>query len=81
MLAALGCVGAVVVFGDDTAVGLVRAIRPDILVKGDQYVPDRVPEAVAMAEIGGRVEWLSVVEGQSTTANIARLSGERSPQR
>lgn len=81
MLAALGCVGAVVVFGDDTAVGLVRAIRPDILVKGDQYVPDRVPEAVAMAEIGGRVEWLSVVKGQSTTANIARLSGERSPQR
>ncbi len=81
MLAALGCVGAVVVFGEDTAVGLVRAIRPDVLVKGDQYAPDKVPEALAMAEIGGRVEWLSVVEGQSTTANIARLRTEPTAQR
>lgn len=80
MLAALGCVDAVIVFGEDTAVGLVRAIRPDVLVKGDQYAPDKVPEAVAMAEFGGRVEWLSVVEGQSTTANIARLRAERTPQ-
>jgi rfaE bifunctional protein nucleotidyltransferase chain/domain len=75
MLSALACVGAVVVFGDDTAVGLINAIRPDILVKGAQYDPDKVPEAIAMRELGGggRVEWLPVVEGQSTTTNLAKL--------
>jgi D-beta-D-heptose 7-phosphate kinase/D-beta-D-heptose 1-phosphate adenosyltransferase len=73
MLSALACVGAVISFADDTAVPLIRAIRPDVLVKGGQYDPDKVPEAVAMRELGGRVEWLPVVEGQSTTANIARV--------
>lgn len=76
MLSALGCVGAVVVFGSETAVDLVRAIKPDVLVKGAQYDPDRVPEAVAMRELGcGRVEWLEVVPGQSTTGNLAKARG------
>lgn len=73
MLSALGCVGAVVVFGADTAVDLVRAIKPDLLVKGAQYDPERVPEAIVMRELGcGRVEWLEVVPGQSTTSNLAK---------
>jgi D-beta-D-heptose 7-phosphate kinase/D-beta-D-heptose 1-phosphate adenosyltransferase len=76
MLSALGCVGAVVVFAGETAVELVRAIKPDVLVKGAQYDPDRVPEAVAMRELGcGRVEWLEVVPGQSTTGNLAKARG------
>jgi len=70
MLSALSCVGAVIVFGEDTAVPLVRAIRPDVLVKGRQYDAGKVPEAVAIEQMGGRVE---VVEGQSTTTSIARL--------
>lgn len=73
MLSALACVGAVVVFGKDTAVELVRAIRPDVLVKGAQYDPEKVPEARVMEELGcGRVEWAEVVAGQSTTGNLAK---------
>ncbi len=74
MLSALSCVGAVVVFGEDTAEDLVRAIRPDVLVKGAQYDPEKVPEARVMKELGcGRVEWAEVVDGQSTTGNLARV--------
>lgn len=73
MLSALGCVDAVVVFQEDTAVPLIQALRPDILVKGDQYDLDKVPEAIAIRQLGGRVETLSVVEGKSTTSIVSRV--------
>ena len=41
MLAALACVQHVVIFDEDTPHALIEAIRPDVLVKGGTYAPER----------------------------------------
>ena len=70
ILAALACVDAVVLFGEDTPAELIRRIRPDILVKGGDYKP----EEVAGREYAGRVEILSFKEGYSTTGVIRKIA-------
>jgi bifunctional ADP-heptose synthase (sugar kinase/adenylyltransferase) len=55
LLQALSAVDHVVVFDDDTADGLVRAIRPDVHAKGTDYTQDSVPEAATVRASGGRV--------------------------
>lgn len=69
ILAALGCVDAVVLFGEDTPTELIRRIKPDILVKGGDYKP----EEVAGREFAGRVEILPFKEGYSTTGVIEKI--------
>lgn len=75
LLGELECVGAVVVFSDDTPESLVRAIRPDVLVKGAQYDPATIPGAAFVKSFGGRVELLDVVKGRSTTGTVSRIRG------
>lgn len=79
VLGALASVGAIVRFGaegDDTPLGLIRAIKPDVLVKGADYTKDRVVGAEDVEAAGGRVELVNLVEGRSTSATIARMRGE-----
>ena len=52
MLAALRAVDHVVVFDDDTADGLIRALRPDVHAKGTDYTRESVPERATTAAIG-----------------------------
>lgn len=73
VLASLGCVGAVVLFSEDTPLNLIQAVRPDILVKGADYTKDRVVGADVVEAMGGRVELVPLVEGRSTTATIQRM--------
>ncbi len=69
LLAALACVDAVVLFGEDTPTELIKRIRPDILVKGGDYRP----EEVAGREYAGKVEILPFKEGYSTTGVIQKI--------
>lgn len=75
LLCALRVVDAVVAFGAPTAVDIVRALRPDIYVKGGDYGPgaNRPPEADAAEAVGARVAFLPFVEGRSTSAIIAHI--------
>ena len=73
VLASLGCVGAVVLFSEDTPLELIRAIKPDVLAKGADYTKDRVVGASVVEATGGRVELIPLVQGKSTTATIARM--------
>ncbi len=76
LLAALGCVDAVVIFDALTAEALVEALRPDIYVKGgDWNRPDgpRPPEAEVVERYSGRIVYLPYVPDRSTTAIIARI--------
>ena len=50
MLAALEAVDAVVVFDQDTPLELVRALEPDVIVKGGDYTPASV---VGAADVDG----------------------------
>lgn len=82
VLGGLACVGAVTIFDDDTPERLIRAVRPDVLVKGAEYRIDQVPGAKFVLEQGGRVELLPMVEGRSTTGAVMRIrESERAAQK
>lgn len=78
VLAALSCVGAVVIFDDDTADRTILAIKPDIVVKGAEYTAEQVPEAPTVRSYGGRLVLLDMVDGKSTTRTVARIRAANS---
>ncbi|BAC90583.1 D-glycero-beta-D-manno-heptose 1-phosphate adenylyltransferase [Gloeobacter violaceus] len=73
VLTALRAVDAVVIFAEPTAAELVAALRPDIYVKGGDYTAETLPEAAAVAAVGGRVELIAFVWKTSTTAIVERI--------
>ncbi|MEO0512458.1 MAG: D-glycero-beta-D-manno-heptose 1-phosphate adenylyltransferase [Planctomycetota bacterium] len=74
VLGALRCVDAIVPFSDDTPVHLIDVLVPDVLVKGSDYREDEVVGARAVREAGGRVHFVELVPGKSTTSTIERLA-------
>lgn len=74
VLAALESVDAVVLFDQDTPIELIKAIRPDVLVKGADYTVDKVVGGDFVTESGGRVFLAELTPGQSTTNIVQRLS-------
>ena len=75
MLAALECVTAVVVFDEDTPLELIRAIRPEALVKGADYTLDQVVGREVVEAAGGKVILVPLLPGHSTSALVAELRG------
>jgi len=77
MLAALECVDYVIVFDEDTPVESLAKLRPDIHCKGAEYSPPNgrpVPERAVVEGYGGRIEYLPLVPGVSTTDLLKRIS-------
>ncbi|MGH8155207.1 MAG: hypothetical protein ACREP0_08235, partial [Rhodanobacteraceae bacterium] len=77
MLAALGCVDAVTVFDEDTPLELLEAVRPDVLVKGQDYAIDAVVGRDLVESGGGRVVLVPLLPGKSTTALLDRIARRR----
>lgn len=75
VLAALAAVDAVVVFGEPTPLDLIKATRPDVIVKGGDYSSDTVVGAREVESWGGQVKIVPIVEGFSTTRLIAKGAG------
>ena len=73
VLAALACVDRVVLFGEDTPLGLITLLTPDILVKGGDYRLDEIVGREVVLARGGRVVALPFVPGYSTTRLIDRI--------
>jgi D-beta-D-heptose 7-phosphate kinase/D-beta-D-heptose 1-phosphate adenosyltransferase len=73
VLAALGCIDHLISFDEDTPCNLVRAIRPDVFVKGGDYTRDRLPEAAIVESYGVVVQILPLVQDRSTTGIIERI--------
>ena len=76
MLEALECVDAVVVFDEPTPEVALRRLEPDIHCKGAEYAPPHgrpVPERGLVEGYGGRIVYLPLVPGLSTTALIERV--------
>jgi D-beta-D-heptose 7-phosphate kinase/D-beta-D-heptose 1-phosphate adenosyltransferase len=74
VLASLGQVDLVVIFAEDTPIEAIRALKPDVLVKGADYTKDKVVGAKDVESWGGRVVLAKLVDGQSTTATIRKLA-------
>jgi D-beta-D-heptose 7-phosphate kinase/D-beta-D-heptose 1-phosphate adenosyltransferase len=74
VLAALTAVDAVVVFDEPTPLELIVALRPDVIVKGGDYLADEIVGAREVYSWGGRVKIVPFVQGFSTTQLIARAA-------
>lgn len=75
MLAALAAVSLVVPFDDDTPLELIRRIRPDHLVKGGDWAPERIVGAAEVQAYGGHVHSIPFRYQRSTTALLSRIRG------
>ena len=73
VLAGLEAVDCVVLFDEDTPLQLIRALAPDVLVKGADYPRDRIVGADWIEERGGRVVRVPLLAGYSTSALVERL--------
>jgi D-beta-D-heptose 7-phosphate kinase/D-beta-D-heptose 1-phosphate adenosyltransferase len=73
ILAALRCVDYVVYFAEDTPANLIRAIQPDILVKGADYKIEEIVGHDLVQAAGGRVERITLTPGRATRDVIATI--------
>lgn len=73
VIAALKAVDAVVLFEEQTAEALIAKVKPDVYVKGGDYTLETLPEAKIVQAYGGRVEFIDMVEGRSTTNIIEKI--------
>jgi rfaE bifunctional protein nucleotidyltransferase chain/domain len=73
IVAALGCVDAVVLFDEDSPAALLASLRPDVHAKGTDYAAESVPERQVVAAYGGRTVIVGDPKGHSTTDVIEKI--------
>jgi D-beta-D-heptose 7-phosphate kinase/D-beta-D-heptose 1-phosphate adenosyltransferase len=73
VLAGLAVVDYLVLFNDPTPIELIKAIKPDVLVKGADYRKDQVVGADLVESYGGRVHLAGLREGYSTSKLIQQM--------
>jgi len=74
VIAGLECVDHIVIFNESTPEKLIRAIAPDILVKGGDWKGKKVAGSEFVRKNGGKVIFVPLAKGRSTTAIIGKLS-------
>jgi rfaE bifunctional protein nucleotidyltransferase chain/domain len=73
LLAALACVDGVTLFAEDTPAEVIRAIQPDVLVKGADWPADQIVGRDTVEARGGRVVRIPVEHGYSTSALLGKI--------
>jgi D-beta-D-heptose 7-phosphate kinase/D-beta-D-heptose 1-phosphate adenosyltransferase len=74
VISAIRYVDCVVSFDEDTPLELIKAVLPEVLVKGQDYAVDQVVGADVVRQAGGRVFLADIVPGLSTSSIISRVS-------
>ncbi len=74
VLAALEAVDAVILFDEDTPLNLIDELRPDVIVKGDDYTEDQVVGGKEVKTWGGSVKLIPLVQGRSTSGILEKIS-------
>ena len=79
MLGSLACVDIVTVFDEDTPIEAIRAVVPDVLVKGSDYTRETVVGHEFVEAAGGRVFLADLKAGFSTTGTVRKLGEQPAP--
>lgn len=69
----LKAVDEVVIFGEDTPLGLIELIKPDVLVKGGDWPIEKIVGHDFVSSLGGEVISLSFKHGYSTTSVLEKI--------
>jgi D-beta-D-heptose 7-phosphate kinase/D-beta-D-heptose 1-phosphate adenosyltransferase len=72
VLASMAFVDFVILFYEDNPLNLLRAVMPNILVKGGDYEIEEVVGYMEVSSWGGRVEIIPLLEGYSTSSIIKK---------
>ena len=73
VLAALESVSLVTWFDSDTPAELIEVVKPDVLVKGGDWTPDRIVGAAETLARGGQVHSIPFLFDTSTTATLQKI--------
>jgi len=73
VLAALDCVDLVVIFDAKTPIKIIKAVKPDLLVKGGDYELDQIVGHTEVKKWGGRTLTIPYIKGNSTTGIIQKI--------
>ena len=73
MMAALACVDVVTWFEQDTPLELIKALRPELIVKGGDYDMETLPETAAVRSWGGEALAIPFEFQRSTTALLKKI--------
>ena len=77
LMAALKPVDYTIIFEEDDPCNLLEALKPDIHVKGGDYLPEDLPEKEVVEKNGGKIEILSFKTGHSTTTIVDKILSEK----
>jgi D-beta-D-heptose 7-phosphate kinase/D-beta-D-heptose 1-phosphate adenosyltransferase len=75
VIGSLRSVDLVTLFGEDTPLELIRLLRPDVLIKGEDYRVHEVIGSDIIGQWGGKVFLIPLEKGHSTTNIISRSEG------
>ena len=73
LLCALEIVDYVVLMNDDNPVNIIKTIKPDVCVKGEDWKNKKVPEEEVINSYGGRMEYIELYPEYSTTKVIDKI--------
>lgn len=73
VIAGMRFVDAVVIFDQDTPLELIKALQPDVLVKGGDWKAEQIVGADVVKARGGEVRSLKMVDGFSTTNLVEKI--------
>lgn len=74
MLCSLECVDYVVLMEETTPENIIKCIQPDVVVKGADWKGKEMPEQETIESYGGKLEFIDLEEGLSTTNIIKKIS-------
>jgi len=77
VLSALESVDYIVIFDAPTPIDLIRAVKPDILVKGEDWAEKGVVGREFVESYGGKVVLAPLVPGKSSTATIQKIKSSQ----
>lgn len=80
ILLALQAVDYVVLFSEDTPEKLIRQVRPDVLVKGADYMISEIIGANFVRSYGGTVKRVKLTKESSTSSIIRKLQITQKPR-
>ena len=73
VVAALESVTLVTCFDDDTPLALINLVKPNVLVKGGDWSPERIVGSTEVTGWGGTVHSIPFIHHCSTTATLEKI--------
>ncbi len=73
VLAGLASIDCIILFNEDTPYELIKALQPDVLVKGDDYQVEKIVGYDLVTSRGGKVVTIPFLQGYSTTNLIKKI--------